>query len=356
MKWRNRWLAVGFILGVVGTGTLVADTIKHRFVSPVPDAGNPDEVGPDEWNDSLKVDGGSDGMSMVRDSSQVDGWKWSFVIGTPTPTGTIPTPTNTPTNTPTATPTPTNTPLVFSTPGKIVIFATPEFGAYAGSSPSCPSGISELDAFGAPTCINTPTNTPTQTPTNTPTNTPTSTNTPTVTPTPTSVSATAKPFLYWLPNQATFPGSAYPQLALDPNSSTLNVLAYDASTDECAYFGGVLPASYGGGGLTVDITWTAVSATSGAVGWRTAFERWDSGTDIRGANSFGTEKQVSTTVNGTLGRPTVSTNAHASGAEIDSLAAGDAFQIYVCRDADGSSVTDSMAGDAQLVRVDVKEP
>ena len=113
--------------------------------------------------------------------------------------------------------------------------------------------------------------------------------------------------------------------------------------------------SYAGGGLTVEIDWAGQSATTGATGWLTAFERHDTGTDLD-SDSFGTEKSVSTTTSGTSGAIVRSTLAHSSGAEIDSLAAGESFRLRVCRDGNGSTVTDSMTGDAQMVHLDVREP
>lgn len=53
----------------------MAGEITHRFVSPVADAGDPTEVGPDEWNDSLTVSGGNDGDAMVRRTAETDGWR-----------------------------------------------------------------------------------------------------------------------------------------------------------------------------------------------------------------------------------------------------------------------------------------
>jgi hypothetical protein len=53
----------------------MAGTIKHAFVSTVPDEGVSTEVGPDEWNADILVAGGSDGQSMVRRTSAPDGWE-----------------------------------------------------------------------------------------------------------------------------------------------------------------------------------------------------------------------------------------------------------------------------------------
>lgn len=53
----------------------MAGKIKHAFVSPVPDEGVAEEVGPNEWNASLQVSEGADGQVMVRRVSAPDGWE-----------------------------------------------------------------------------------------------------------------------------------------------------------------------------------------------------------------------------------------------------------------------------------------
>lgn len=129
-------------------------------------------------------------------------------------------------------------------------------------------------------------------------------------------------------------------------------LDFDASTDESILFHGVLPRNYAGGGLTVSLHWRATSATSGSCRWQTAFERGN--TDID-SDSFATANSAGGTANGTSGISTVTTIAHASGAEMDSLAAGEEFWLKVNRDADGTSGTDDMTGDAELYAVEIKE-
>ena len=57
----------------------MAGTIKHAFVSTVPDEGVSTEVGPDEWNADLVVAGGSDGQAMVRRTSATDGWELIYL-------------------------------------------------------------------------------------------------------------------------------------------------------------------------------------------------------------------------------------------------------------------------------------
>ncbi len=58
-------------------------TIKHRFASPVADAGSATEVGPNEWNDTEVMAGGSEGMVPVRRVAAADGWLWALVGAPP---------------------------------------------------------------------------------------------------------------------------------------------------------------------------------------------------------------------------------------------------------------------------------
>lgn len=132
------------------------------------------------------------------------------------------------------------------------------------------------------------------------------------------------------------------------------VLDFDASADESAVFSGLLPRSYAGGGLTVYLHWLASSATSGAVRWAVSIERLDTGTDTD-SDSFATAQTAGTTASGTSGAPVVTSIAFTSGAQMDSLAAGEPFRLKVMRDADGTSGTDDMTGDAELLMVEIKE-
>lgn len=60
----------------------MAGAINHRYESDVPDEGVDTEVGPDEWNDSLVMSGGSDGQAAVRRTSADDGWELTY-LGAP---------------------------------------------------------------------------------------------------------------------------------------------------------------------------------------------------------------------------------------------------------------------------------
>lgn len=132
------------------------------------------------------------------------------------------------------------------------------------------------------------------------------------------------------------------------------VLDYDAATDESADFVSVLPRHYGGGGITVRLGWMGKSATSGTTRWSAAFERHDTATDL-GADSFATANTAAGTAPGTTGYTAYTDIAFTDGAQIDSLAVGEKFRLRIARDADGTSGTDDMTGDAQLQTVELRE-
>ncbi len=131
------------------------------------------------------------------------------------------------------------------------------------------------------------------------------------------------------------------------------VLDFDASTDEAAVFTGVLPRHYAGGGITIQLHWSATSATSGTTRWQTAIEAISSqDTDSDG---FASANSAGTSANGTSGVEATTDIAHTSGGQMDSLVAGGAFRLKVNRDADGTSGTDDMTGDAELLMVEIRE-
>jgi hypothetical protein len=134
---------------------------------------------------------------------------------------------------------------------------------------------------------------------------------------------------------------------LDTRNSIL-VLEFDASTEESAYFAGVINESMTlTGGLTVRIWWMGDTATSGNVRWGVQFEK--TGTDVD-ADSFDTNAQSTSAANGTSGIESV---ASITIATIDSLAAGDRYRLRVYRVA-ADATNDTMTGDAQLVAVEVR--
>lgn len=137
--------------------------------------------------------------------------------------------------------------------------------------------------------------------------------------------------------------------------NALLVLDFDPTTDEFAIFAGVLPRHYAGGGLTIHLHVMASSATSGASRWEVGIERHQAGTDDSDSDSFATAQSVGITAVSPSGTEVVGSVAFTSGAQMDSLAAGERFRIQVRRDANGTTGTDDMAGDAELVAIEIRE-
>ncbi|MFQ6027398.1 MAG: hypothetical protein ACE5Q6_07895, partial [Dehalococcoidia bacterium] len=94
------------------------------------------------------------------------------------------------------------------------------------------------------------------------------------------------------------------------------------------------------------------SATSGDIDWDAAFERiGDQQLDID-SDSFAAVNSVdNTTVPGTSGFIDVVSIAFTDGADMDSVAAGEAFRLKVTRDA----ASDTASGDAELWAVEIRE-
>jgi len=140
---------------------------------------------------------------------------------------------------------------------------------------------------------------------------------------------------------------------LDTRNSIL-VLEFDAATEEAATFIGVIPeGAVLTNGLTVRLWWMGDTATTGNVRWGALFER--TGTDLD-ADSYDLPPvplaliEVTSAASGTSGIESV---ASLTTTYIDSLAAGDRFRLRVYRAA-ADATNDTMAGDAQLIAVEVR--
>jgi hypothetical protein len=147
------------------------------------------------------------------------------------------------------------------------------------------------------------------------------------------------------------------------------VLDFDGTTAESAVFGAVLPRNYAGGGIIVTLLWMGGSAAllrdalsggdvitplaTGNVKWNAAFERHQVATDDLDTDSFATAQTVTSAATATDGSVQSASIAFTNGAQVDSLAAGESFRIKITRDAaDGA---DTMTGDAELLRVELRE-
>lgn len=131
------------------------------------------------------------------------------------------------------------------------------------------------------------------------------------------------------------------------------VLDFDAAADENAIFAGVLPRNYAGGGITVYIHWAASTATSGDCIWNAAFERVGEGQQDIDSDGFASAQAGTATAPATSGNIDIQAITFTNGAQMDSIAVGEAFRLKITRDADNGS--DTMTGDAELLAVEIKE-
>ena len=131
-------------------------------------------------------------------------------------------------------------------------------------------------------------------------------------------------------------------------------LDFDDSTDESAIFTGVLPRHYSGGGITVYLHIAFTSATSGNADIEVSFERIGDEQQGLGSDGFASAKAVNVPAPGTAGLATIDALSFSNGAEIDSIAAGEAFRIKVTRDADDAT-NDTASGDAELIAIELRE-
>lgn len=154
-------------------------------------------------------------------------------------------------------------------------------------------------------------------------------------------------YLEFLPESAMFLATAFP--AYKRNLGTnfpVPALAYDASTDEAAFwhFNAI---NYGSGNLTLDIYWYADTASTGDVIWDANISAITANTDTQDieTDSLATVNSVTDSHLGTTGQRLHTCAITIS--NLDSLAARDHVTLRINRDANNAS--DTMTGDAFLV-------
>lgn len=133
------------------------------------------------------------------------------------------------------------------------------------------------------------------------------------------------------------------------------ILVFPDAVVYVAVFTGILPASYGGGGLTVEIEWMCSTTSTNKVCFGGYIERMDVGSTDYDSDSYASE-QIDTTgvaANATSGITSKTTLTFTSGANMDSLAAGDTFRLKIARET--GQANDTNTGDIQVVAVRVKE-
>lgn len=162
--------------------------------------------------------------------------------------------------------------------------------------------------------------------------------------------ASGDTLLEFFPQNNEPPASAY--ATLDTRNSH-PCLDFDGATDEEAVFTGIMPANYAGGGLTVKVHVAFTSATTGTANIECHLERI-TGLDID-ADSFAAMQDVGVSANGTSGIEVVGSITFTSGAQMDSIVAGDLFRLKIRRDADGTNGTDDITTDMELLGIEVVE-
>lgn len=133
------------------------------------------------------------------------------------------------------------------------------------------------------------------------------------------------------------------------------VLDFDADADESAIFMGFMPANYAGGGFTVKVLWMATSATSGTISLDVAFMSVTDDADDLDTKAFAAANNANPTAASATGEVDYVSVTFTDGADSDSVAASEMFFIKITRDANGTTSTDDMTGDMELLEVIVTE-
>ena len=126
-----------------------------------------------------------------------------------------------------------------------------------------------------------------------------------------------------------------------------------ATAGEYADFYGVFPRNYAGGGLTLTLYWLS-AATTGDCVWKAAFRRIaDDAEDLTTTAHTYDYNSVTATTASAAGELDYAAITFTDGADMDSLAVGEAFILRIFRDSDAAG--DTLAGDASLFAVEIKE-
>lgn len=144
--------------------------------------------------------------------------------------------------------------------------------------------------------------------------------------------------------------NAIPAASVSQRNQRL-VIDFDADTDENCTWPAVMGDAYAGGSLQVDIDWVA-AAIVGDVVWGVQWERLNAGGPDVDVDGFAAARFATDTTSGTSGVITRSSITFTQ-AQADAIAAGDSFRLLLFRDA--TDVGDTLLGDAQMLRVAVRE-
>jgi hypothetical protein len=164
--------------------------------------------------------------------------------------------------------------------------------------------------------------------------------------------ASGDSLLLFHPSNNEPPASSY---ATPDTRNSRPCLDFDASTTERAVFSAVMPQHYDGSGVTVylHVAWSSDTNTAHKTRWDVAFELVGDGDLDVDSDDFAAANSASQSVVATSGHVDITTIAFTDGADMDSVAAGDGFRIYVERDHDHAD--DDASGDAELLWLEIQE-
>lgn len=162
--------------------------------------------------------------------------------------------------------------------------------------------------------------------------------------------ASGDTLLTFFPNDNEPPSAAYATLDTRNGHPCLD---FDAGVTEFAIFTGILPRHYGGGGVTVTLIWAATSATAEQARWDVEFEALAENAQDIDSDGFAAAQSVTDTTDGQTGELNYVEVPFTDGAQMDSVAAGQAFRLRVSRDHDHAD--DDMTGDAELIGIEIRE-
>lgn len=153
------------------------------------------------------------------------------------------------------------------------------------------------------------------------------------------------------------PAANTPPAALAATPDTRNahlVLDFDAGTDEEGIFPGLMPQSYSANiGVTARVVWLASSATSGDVVLAISLERHEDDVDDLDSDTFAAANTVTATAASASGEPQYTEISFTAGSDMDSIVKGESFRLKFSRL--GSDGSDDMAGDLELLRIELRE-
>jgi hypothetical protein len=133
------------------------------------------------------------------------------------------------------------------------------------------------------------------------------------------------------------------------------VMDFDDTTDESLDFAGFMPRHYAGGGITVTVGWMATTATTGTISLDVSLMSVTDDADDLDTKAFAAANNANPTTASASGEVDYVEITFTDGADMDSVAAGEYFRLRITRDANGTTSTDDMTGDMELVFVEVRE-